>query len=169
MTLPKEFHTPRYESLPEGLKARADAIINKKFGIKPVEAKAKRQKATVYDLMQDWGKTRYDAVMPIMNWDINFNPEYGGFAVQIGCLRCGIQQALRIGLEGVERTRVPTLNIPFRCSCAADAARIPIDDFRTAYSRRRERERGVGIDFASVDANYLRTRMGVDFRPGIHF
>lgn len=111
MKLPGEHITPKLESLPKGLRDKAEAIIKKKFGLRDVETTAHKSMNinAAQRLMNDMANRMVDGMrfetttarqvnaIRVSECEVEFYPNY--CTIDMKCQRCGM------GLDYLKITR----------------------------------------------------------------
>jgi len=151
MSLPAEHMTPRLESLKGDLRARAEKIIKKKFGLDKTKSSSGLKLSSIQDqVAAQLYSFRNSGVSfspelpdpPVLHIDrMVFDPRSETFTVEITCLKCIVRTVLRIDALHVRRGAGHTVLIS--CRCGGDKFYIDDNDFARAY----ERSRGLDIDF----------------------
>lgn len=145
MSLPEEYRTARYKSLPQGLMAEAEAIIKKKFGIKEEKKSVVKtiekavngmnakfiQEYTPIDMAHFYNDPR---MMPVLRLvDVKYHSDMDAFLVRVQCRACGVVHTNSVTFDGRDGyTRAYT------CKCGSDRYHTSEEEFRRAYHKARE-------------------------------
>lgn len=154
MSLPKEFHTPRYESLPKGLKARADAIINKKFGLK---TDVKKVSTSVQEAANKFKQMAELMAMDTSGaWDVGamtqlrvepqprieqveYRANHHMFEVIARCMNCGSRWTNMVSES--HSMQMYEIRFMFSCNCGKTELRVDAGELESAYRKFKDRQR----------------------------
>lgn len=145
MSVPSVHSTPKLESLPKGLRAKAEAIINKKFGLK-TETVAKQQKKTIPEGVRGMGWDMSHVNYMPEPWEeivrmtpeyrvknVIFNPTHLMFEVIFMCYTCGMKEIKIVPMDAANNVG---LQVRLVCRCGQGNAYVSQRDMRAAMESR---------------------------------
>jgi len=135
MGLPKEHLTPRLESLPKDLRAKAEEIIKKKFGldVKPkIEQIANNQESYIAFYGNALQQLEPRFMKPDVRYTIEHRMDSLSVNVRMHCRNCGYQHVNSFDLRSIDSMNSRYINLNFSCPCGRAVIEV---DRREFYSR----------------------------------